>query len=376
MPSSKLRIRLVVPGNVRHNSGGNVYNTALAGELAALGADVELCRADGGWPACSAEDRWRFGELLHGLTLKDPTAVNLVDGLIASGAPDQLERAAAEGRPAWILLHMPLEEYADSERRAADAAAGVICTSSWAAALLRDKHGLDGIRVALPGVNAAELATGSDPPHLVAVAALLPNKNQLLLLDALAKLTDLPWTASLVGSDAAEPDYARTVRSAVVDLGLESRIRVTGQLSGEQLDDEWRAADLSLLISRTESYGLVVIESLARGIPAVVRAGTGAVEALQAGALAVAGTAGSAARARVSSATGGHEGEQAAVPGAVVELAADPAPLAELLRRWLTDPQLRASWRSAALVSRQRLPGWRSAALTVLDALKPGRPDA
>jgi glycosyltransferase involved in cell wall biosynthesis len=159
-----------------------------------------------------------------------------------------------------------------------------------------------------------------------------------------------------------------------VDLGLESRIRVTGQLSGEQLEDEWRAADLSLLISRTETYGLVVTESLARGIPAVVRAGTGAVEALEAGAVAVAGTAGGAARARGVSGARGGEGQQGAVPGAVVELTADPAPLAELLRRWLTDPELRASWRSAALVSRQRLPGWRSAALTVLDALEAGRP--
>lgn len=359
MPPLPTRIRLVVPSNVRHNSGGNVYNAALARELAVLGTDVELCRADGGWPVGDVEDRRRFGELLHTLQREVPAAVVIVDGLIASGAPEQLEQAAAEGHPAWILTHMPLAGHEDLERRAMKSAAGVLCTSSWAAQLLRDKYGLEHIRVVLPGVDAAQPATGSDPPRLIAVAALLPNKNQLLLLRVLAQLKDLAWTAALVGSDSADPSYARDVRSALVDLGLGSRVRLTGQLTREQLDDEWQAADLSLLISRSETYGLVVTESLARGIPVVVRAGTGAVEALNAGAVASFGEA------------AGTKGGEAAIPGAAVELATDTAPLAGVLRRWLTDQELRGSWQAAALASRQRLPGWDSAAIKVLEALQP-----
>ena len=59
-----LRLRLVVPGNMRHNSGGNVYNAALARELAALGVEVETCPVDGGWPVGSAADRKRLAALL------------------------------------------------------------------------------------------------------------------------------------------------------------------------------------------------------------------------------------------------------------------------------------------------------------------------
>ena len=55
----------MVPGNVRHNSGGNVYNAALAAELTALGAAVETCPLDGDWPGGSAEDRRRLARLLH-----------------------------------------------------------------------------------------------------------------------------------------------------------------------------------------------------------------------------------------------------------------------------------------------------------------------
>ena len=159
----------------------------------------------------------------------------------------------------------------------------MICTSTSAAAGIRARHGLDGILVALPGTDAAALASGSEPPHLLAVAALLPNKDQALLLAALSQLTDLPWTASLAGSDTADPAYAAQLREHGDRLGLRDRVRIPGELRGGELEAEWAAADLSLLISRAETFGLVVTESIARGVPVVVRGGTGAVEALAAG---------------------------------------------------------------------------------------------
>jgi glycosyltransferase involved in cell wall biosynthesis len=352
-------LRLLVPGNVRHNSGGNAYNAALLRALAELGVAAVSCGVDGDWPVGSTADRQRFGRLLM-----EPAAgqVTLVDGLVACGAPDELEAAAAAGAPAWILLHMPLAAYPDLERRALRAAAGVICTSNSAAAALRERHGLlgllglhgpAGIGVALPGAEAAPATAGSEPPHLLAVAALLPNKDQLLLLRALAGLTDLAWTACFAGSDTADSAYAALLRQESARLGLTERVRLPGELRGAELDAEWAAANLSVLISRAETYGLVVTESLARGVPVIVRQGTGAVEALAAGTPDAdpAGTPGA---------------EETALPGAAVELGDDPAPLAALLRRWLTDPELRARWQAAARAAREHLPGWDATARTVL----------
>ena len=214
-------IRLIVPGNVLHNSGGNAYNAALVRGLTSLGAYVDVCPADGHWPVGSGEERRRLAGLLLDAGAASPAGsaspaagrpVTIVDGLVALGAPREMEAAAAAGRPAWILLHMPLATHPDLEARSLAAAAGVICTSSTTAAAIRDKHCPAPIHVALPGTDAARPAAGSDPPHLVAVAALLPNKDQLLLLAALAELTDLPWTAALVGSDAADAGYAQAVR--------------------------------------------------------------------------------------------------------------------------------------------------------------------
>ncbi|MET4096423.1 glycosyltransferase family 4 protein [Arthrobacter sp. UYCu712] len=364
MDRAGLRLRLVVPGNVWHNSGGNVYNAALARELSGLGTEVETCPLDGGWPGGSPADRRRLGALLlddSGTTGR----VTLVDGLLACGAPAELAAAAAAGRPAWILLHMPLED-AQLERRALQEAAGVICTSSFAAAELRARHGRDGITVAVPGARGAPLAAGSAPPHLLAVAALLPNKDQPLLLAALSGLTDLPWTASLVGSDSADPAYAAQLRDTVRQLGLQDRIRTPGELRGGALEAEWAAADLSLLISRTETYGLVVTEAIARGVPVIVRAGTGAVEALAAGT-----PPGVASGVRRAAPTAPAR-ERPGLPGTAVALGTDPSPLAGVLRTWLTDPSLRTRWRASAVAARDRLPGWDSTARTVLAALDAG----
>ncbi|CAH0251685.1 Mannosylfructose-phosphate synthase [Arthrobacter sp. Bi26] len=376
MPPASPRLRLVVPGNVRHNSGGNVYNAALARELTALGAVVETCPLDGDWPGGSAGDRRRLARLLNAESTNPGSAtgsVMVVDSLLACGAPDELEEAAAAGQQVWILLHMPLPDNSERERRALQAAAGVICTSGSAAAGIRARHGLDGIRVALPGTAPAPLAAGSlsagaGVPHIIAVAALLENKDQSLLLDALARLTDLPWTASLIGSDTAHPAYAAQLRNSVECLGLAGRVSIPGELRGPALEAEWDAADLSLLISRAETYGLVVTESLARGIPVVVREGTGAVEALGAG-------------SRPSAPGPDNRPDNRPVsrpdvpvpdtplPGAAVGLGTDPAPLADLLRRWLGDEALRERWRDAAADARGRLPGWDATARTVLELL-------
>jgi glycosyltransferase involved in cell wall biosynthesis len=184
--------------------------------------------------------------------------------------------------------------------------------------------------------------TGSEPPLLVQVAALLPHKNQLGVVEALAPLADVPWRLRLVGSLDRQPAYAAKVRAAVQSAGLAQRVEIAGV---QARDAAWAGADLALLPSRAEAFGLVVTEALARGIPAVVSAG-GAEEAL-----------GVAAE---------HEG--GAVPGAVVPVG-DVAALTGALRHWLTDPTYRRDLRDRARVRRERLEGWDVTAQRLVAAL-------
>ena len=94
----------------------------------------------------------------------------------------------------------------------------------------------------------------------------------------------------------------------------------------------YAAADLVVAPSRTETYGMVVTEALARGIPVVGAEVGGLPEAL-----------GRTADGRL--------------PGILVP-PGDPAPLADALRRWLTDAGLRDDLRRAARERRTTLPGW------------------
>jgi glycosyltransferase involved in cell wall biosynthesis len=215
----------------------------------------------------------------------------------------------------------------------------VICPSEHAANELRGRHGNLDIVVARPGVETGDTASGSDPVRIVAVSALLRNKQQTLLLEALSQVADLPWSAALIGSPDADPAYAAEVRAAVGHYGLERRVTLTGELGGQALEDQWHMADLSVLISESEAFGMVVVESLAHGVPVLVRQGTGAVEAL--------GASGA---------------------GAALDLD-HPGALAETLRAWLTDPALRGEWRGAALAARRNLQGWEATARIVLGAL-------
>ncbi|MGM7776813.1 glycosyltransferase family 4 protein [Arthrobacter sp. KNU-44] len=333
-----VKIRMILPANVRHRSGGNIYNARLAEALQGLGAEVSVCKLDGGWPSGSAADRRSFAAALAG----EGQAIYIVDGLIASGAPTEIETATAAGRRVWVLLHMPPSGEDLLETRALCAATGLLCTGSRTAEAARSL-GLGNVHLAIPGVDRPTRTgprSAAAAPHFIMVGALLPNKDQILFVDALARIKELAWTAALVGSTKADPSYAAAVQERILRNGLEKRVETTDELSGPALEEQWNRADLSMLISHSESFGMVVQESLAYGIPVVVRKGTGAVEAL-----------------------GAHGA------GEAIDLSAGIGSLEKFLRRWLGDPALRVRWQSAAEAASSVLPRWEDTAREVLRAV-------
>ncbi len=279
------RMVFVVPAGLDRPTGGNRYDQHLAAALADLGTQVELRAAVGSWPEPGPADRADLARLLRG------SGPVLVDGLVACGAPVEVGEAVADGVRVHVLVHMPLAldpgldpQVAQRrdllEGRALRVATGVLATSGWAADRLRARHRLDAIAVATPGAHPAPVAPGSDPPLLRQLAAVTPVKDQLRVVAALARLVDLDWTAELTGSLDADPDYADRVRRAIRAAGLADRVRLSGPLTGADLERAWQATDLLLLPSRAETWGMVVTEALARGVPAVVSRGTGSQEAL------------------------------------------------------------------------------------------------
>jgi glycosyltransferase involved in cell wall biosynthesis len=332
---------VVVPAGIddpQRPSGGNVYDRRMCRGLAALGWSVHELAVPGSW---SSPDP-AAGAVLTGVIAGIPDgSVALVDGLIASAVPQVLVPEARRLRLV-VLLHMPAgegpaatREDATRERAVLSAAAAVITTSSWTRRRIVDRYAVPPghVRVAEPGVDAADLAPGTGSGgEFLCVAAVAPHKGHDVLLAALRMLADIRWSCVFVGSLDRDPGFVEQLRRRIPEYGLQDQVRFAGALIGVDLDAAYAAADVLVLASHSETYGMVVTEALARGIPVVATDVGGLPEAL--------GYAPDGRR-----------------PGMLVR-AGDPATLSATLRRWLDDPDLQHRLRRAALHRRDRLPGW------------------
>jgi glycosyltransferase involved in cell wall biosynthesis len=278
-----------VPGDVddlARCSGGNAYDRRLARGFAAGGRPVHERAVTGSWPHPSPAERAALAATLAALP---DGAVVLVDGLVACGVPEVVGPAARR-LTLVVLVHLPLGDEAGAapelvarERETLRAAAAVVATSPWTARRLVDLHGLDPdrITVAAPGVDPAPLAPGTDgASHLLCVGSITPTKGQDLLVEALAGLPDRHWSCDLVGPVQRDPAHAAAVESLVRRHGLDARVRLTGPRTGDALDAAYAAADLLVVPSRAETYGMVVTEALARGIPVLAADAGGLPETL------------------------------------------------------------------------------------------------
>ncbi|SFQ64494.1 glycosyltransferase family 4 protein [Amycolatopsis rubida] len=329
----------VVPGDLDDRSvpsGGNTYDRRMAEHL-----PVRLRPVEGSWPDPGEAAKRQ----LDGVLAEVPDGAKvLLDGLVACGVPEVVAPQAAR-LDLSVLVHLPLAD--DSPHRAADLDARerktlqlanqVIVTSPAAARAVEKRHGLATVHIAPPGTDPAPRATGTDGvSQLICVAAVTPRKGQDILLKALSEVDGLK--VDLVGSRTRNPAYATTLSHP--------RARFTGPLGGAALEDAYRRADLLVLPSHAETYGMVVTEALARGIPVLASDVGGVPDAL--------------GRA--------PDGER---PGLLVP-PGDAAALGAALRSWRDDPDLRKRLRAAAAARARTLEGWAAAAARLRGILAVG----
>jgi glycosyltransferase involved in cell wall biosynthesis len=197
------------------------------------------------------------------------------------------------------LVHHPLalESGLDSDRahalvmteRAALAAACHVVTTSrtTAGALVRD-YGVapERITVVVPGTDAVPTASGSGSQRLalLSVGTLVPRKGHDLLLAALATLQDLPWHLTIVGDAHRDPATAKALHDAALRAGLAGRVVFAGAVDATQLSAHYVRADLFVLASRHEGFGMAFAEALAYGLPLLGTTAGAIPEAVPAGA--------------------------------------------------------------------------------------------
>jgi glycosyltransferase involved in cell wall biosynthesis len=335
-------VAFAVPGDLATPTGGYAYDRRMVTELEHLGWNVEVIDLGEGFPRPSSGTRTEAQARLAAVTKGHPI---VIDGLAFGVLPEAAEHLRSR-HPLIAIVHHPLAletgfssaEAAGlhaSEQAALAAAARIVTSSATTARVLVADYGVpaDRITIATPGTDRATEARGSSDGivRLLAVGSIVPRKGYDVLIAALAMLADLPWRLTIAGDRSRDPAAAARLDADIARGQLGTHIAVLGALPPERIAELYAAADLFVLASRYEGYGMVYAEAIMCGLPVV-------------------GT------------TAGAIPETVPAGAGVLVAPDDAAALALALRRLIESPGERRRLAIAARAAAARLPTWQDSA--------------
>jgi glycosyltransferase involved in cell wall biosynthesis len=324
-------LAFVVPGRLDQLTGGYLYDRHVIDGMRSRGHAVKIIEL-------SPNDReTALAELADGTT-------TVIDGL---ALPDFEQAVIAERRRLRLvaLVHHPLAEETGLSRAAAERLArleavalqcfrGVVCPSARTAAAVA-AYGIPPERIFVipPGTAKPDrpLRSQRGPVRsLLCVASVIPRKGHRVLVAALARLRDLDWQMLCIGSLDRDPRNTRSIRQMISAARLGRRIALAGEQPPRMVMRAYRAADLFVLPSLHEGYGMAFAEAMAHGLPIVATAAGAIPETVP------------------------REAGLLVRPG-------DVAALARALRRVIAEPALAMRLAAGSRAAGGRLPDWRQA---------------
>ena len=333
-------LHFLVPGSLDQLTGGYLYDRHIVDGLRARGRDVQVYELPGRFPLV---DQTALAAATQTIAALPDQAQVLVDGLALPACVDALQAQARRLR-FIVLIHHPLaaetglppaaqETLRQVEHTALRLARRVIVTSPFTAKALGAYHvAAERIGVVVPGTEPATLSQGSggDALTLLCVATVIPRKGHTVLVEALAALQDLDWHLVCIGSLHRHPATAQSVHDLLVRRQLEARITLCGEQPQDAVEAAYQRADVFVLPSHYEGYGMVLSEALAHGLPII-------------------------------STTAGAIPDTVPSTAGLLVPAGDVAALALALRQIISQSRLRAELTSGARRVRDHLPQWSQA---------------
>jgi glycosyltransferase involved in cell wall biosynthesis len=108
-----------------------------------------------------------------------------------------------------------------------------------------------------------------DMPRLLLLSRLHPKKRPDLLIDAAAKLEGAGQPCQLILAGPGEPAYVAELQQLALERGLARRVLFPGMVSGLTKVSLFQAADVFVLPTSHENFGIVLVEAMAAGAPVI-----------------------------------------------------------------------------------------------------------
>lgn len=273
-------VAIAVPGNLDSPTGGYAYDRRMIRELDRLGWQVEVVQLGDGFPFPTEDQKRNATMRLMEIPAGRPI---VIDGLAYGAIPEAATQLCRE-HPLIALVHHPLawetgltatraSELRASERAAFAVTSRVIVTSRATARILVADYNvpIELVTVVLPGNDSVALARGSSDGivRLLSVGSVVPRKGFDVLIAALATLAELPWHLTIVGDRGRDPATVAQLDEDIARYKLSSKVAALGAVSSEDLSELYTRADLFVMASRFEGYGMAFSEAIAHGLPVV-----------------------------------------------------------------------------------------------------------
>jgi len=298
-----MKIGLIIYGSLETISGGYLYDRKLAATLRAQGDVVDIISQP--WSAYgrhlsqnfSRDMRRRLQQASFDVLLQDELnhpSLFWLNGRLRPHLPYPIisivhHLRSSEAHPRAV---MPL--YRQVERRYLRSVDGFIYNSQTTRQVVTEM--LDGKRpfvVATPAgdrfqphITAEEIEVRCREPgplRLLFVGNLTARKGLHGLLAALRQLPEMDWRLDVVGETAVDPAYTRRIQQQIAQSGLANRVTLHGAVSDADLAQHYRRSHLLAVPSQYEGFGIVYLEGMSFGLPAIGATSGGAGEIIQSG---------------------------------------------------------------------------------------------
>ena len=310
-----LHVGVVVYGDLETTSGGFRYDREVIRRLRERGDTVDVISLP--WRRYSAGLRDAFDPtvrdrldrdvdvliedgLCHPAVWRHNRALVGPDAVVALlhhlRSDDPTERFGALARPFERRFLRSVDAAVTTSQFTRERAARIEPSASTPTLVARPAGRAEG-PATTPTAVRARAETG--PLHVVFVGNVIPRKDPMTLLAALARLDDdslagresraagsgvsrspntPDWRLTVVGSHDAAPAYAERVVDRAAALGLDDRVSFVGELSDDELTETFADAHVCCVPARYEAFGMVHLEAIEHGVVPVAGAVGGTAE--------------------------------------------------------------------------------------------------